>query len=42
MPIQIRLILSKEDHPEVEEEVFCFDKAIGEDALIGLSLVILE
>ena len=31
MAIKIRLILSQADHPGVEEEVFCFDKGIGED-----------
>ena len=38
MAIKIRLTISKDTHPELEEEVFYFDKAIGEDALIGFSL----
>ncbi len=32
------LILSQDTHPDMEEEIFCFDIGIDEDALIDLSL----
>ncbi len=38
MAIKMRLILSQDTHPDMEEEIFCFDIGIDEDTLIDLSL----
>ncbi len=38
MAMKLRLTISKDVHPDVEKEVFCFDKGIDDNAMIGLTL----